>query len=135
MFMASGDDRESLRALTPRVFVDGRAVESVADDARLAPGVAAVGVTYDDALKPGYASVARTVQGTSGKTVSRFLHVNDTTSDLLAKLEYTRAVCQETGCAMRYLVLDGFNALYQATHRVDADAGTDHHRRFVEFMH
>jgi len=135
MFMSSGDYRESLRSLSPRVFVDGRAVESIADDPQLAPGVAAIGVTYDYALDPGYQQVARAVQGTSGKPVNRFLHINESSSDLLAKLEYTRAVCQQTGCAMRYLVMDAFNALYQATHRIDADAGTDHHPRFVDFMH
>ncbi len=135
MFMSSADYRESLRALRPRVFVDGREVQSIADDPQLAPGVAALGVTYDYALKHEYAAVARARQGTSGKEVNRFLHINETTSDLLAKLEYTRVVCQETGCAMRYLVMDGFNALYQASHRIDADTGSSYHARFVEFMH
>ena len=135
MFMSSQDYRESLRALKPRVFVDGTVVESIADDPRLAPGIAAIGVTYDYALNPRYKALARAIQPTSGKEVNRFLHINQTTSDLLAKLEYTRVVCQETGCAMRYLVMDGFNAVYQATHRVDQDTGSDYHQRFVNFMH
>jgi len=135
MFMSGAEYRESLRALKPRVFVDGRAVESIADDPQLAPGVAAIGVTYDYALDARYEALARATQHTSGKAVNRFLHVNQSTSDLLAKLEYTRLVCQETGCAMRYLVMDGFNALFQATWRVDEDGGSDYHARFVEFMH
>ncbi|NIR41898.1 MAG: hypothetical protein GWN79_26375, partial [Actinobacteria bacterium] len=36
---------------------------------------------------------------------------------------------------MRYLTMDGFNALYQSTHRVDADCGTDYQDRFVDYMH
>jgi 4-hydroxybutyryl-CoA dehydratase/vinylacetyl-CoA-Delta-isomerase len=135
MLMSSEDFRESLRPLKPRVFVDGRAVESIADDPQLAPGVAAIGVTYDYALKSGYESVARATQYTSGKEVNRFLHINETTSDLLAKLEYTRVVCQETGCAMRYLTMDGFNAVFQATHRIDEDTGGESHQRFIEFLH
>ena len=135
MLMSSSDYRESLRAYRPRVFVQGSRVESVPDDPRLAPGVNAVGVTYDYARSEKYRPIATATQHTSGATVNRFLHVNRTTSDLLAKLEYTRAVCQETGCAMRYLTMDGFNAVFQLTHRIDAEHGTDYHARFVEYLH
>ena len=135
MLMSSSDYRESLRAYRPRVFVQGTRVESVPDEPRLAPGVNAVGVTYDYARSEKYRPIATATQHTSGATVNRFLHVNRTTSDLLAKLEYTRAVCQETGCAMRYLTMDGFNAVFQITHRLDAEYGTDYHARFVDYLH
>ena len=135
MLMSSSDYRESLRAYRPRVFVQGSRVESVPDDPRLAPGVNAVGVTYDFARSEKYRPIATATQHTSGATVNRFLHVNRTTDDLLAKLEYTRAVCQETGCAMRYLTMDGFNAVFQLTHRMDAEHGTDYHARFVDYLH
>jgi 4-hydroxybutyryl-CoA dehydratase/vinylacetyl-CoA-Delta-isomerase len=135
MLMSAADYRESLRALKPNVFVNGRKVESIADDELLMPGINAIGVTYDYALDAKYGELALAEQHTSGKRVNRFLHINRNTSDLLAKLEYTRLVCQETGCAMRYLVMDGFNAVFQATHRIDADRGTDYHPRFIEYMH
>ncbi|MDX1515103.1 MAG: 4-hydroxyphenylacetate 3-hydroxylase N-terminal domain-containing protein, partial [Gammaproteobacteria bacterium] len=135
MLMSGADYRESLRALKPNVFVNGRKIESIADDEMLMPGINAIGVTYDYALNPAYRELALAEQHTSGKQVNRFLHINRTTSDLLAKLEYTRLVCQETGCAMRYLVMDGFNAVFQATHRIDQDKGTDYHPRFIEYMH
>ena len=133
--MSSADYRESLRAYKPNVFVKGRRVESVADEPALRPGVNAVGVTYDYALDDRYAPVALAEQHTSGKQVNRFLHINRDASDLMAKLEYTRLVCQETGCAMRYLSMDGMNAVFQATHRIDEDTGSDYHPRFVEYMH
>ncbi|MDH3412551.1 MAG: 4-hydroxyphenylacetate 3-hydroxylase, partial [Gammaproteobacteria bacterium] len=111
MLMSATDYRESLRALNANVFVNGRKVENIADDEMLRPGVNAIGITYDYALNPRYKELAVAEQHTSGKQVNRFLHINRNTSDLLAKLEYTRLVCQETGCAMRYLVMDGFNAV------------------------
>ena len=135
MLMSGAEFRESLRGLKPNVFVNGRKVESIADDDMLAPGVNAIGVTYDYAINPAYRELALAEQHTSGKQVNRFLHINRSTSDLLAKLEYTRLVCQETGCAMRYLVMDGFNAVYQATYRIDEDKGTEYHPRFIEYMH
>ena len=50
--LMSGDDyRESLRRLRPTVFVDGRRVESVADEPALQPGINALALTYDYALE------------------------------------------------------------------------------------
>lgn len=135
MLMSAADYRESLRTLKPNVFVAGRKVQNIADDEMLRPGVNAIGVTYDYALNPKYKDLALAEQHTSGRQVNRFLHINRDTSDLLAKLEYTRLVCQETGCAMRYLMMDGFNAVFQATFRIDEDKGTEYHPRFIEYMH
>ena len=47
MLMDAAGYRESLRRYRPRVFVNGSAVASVADEPLLAPGIAGVGVTYD----------------------------------------------------------------------------------------
>jgi 4-hydroxybutyryl-CoA dehydratase/vinylacetyl-CoA-Delta-isomerase len=50
--MRGADYRESLRRLRPVVYVDGRRVESVADEPALQPGINALAVTYDFALDP-----------------------------------------------------------------------------------
>ncbi len=86
-------------------------------------------------ITPSRPSTGRWRWRASGKEVNRLLHINGSTSDLLAKLELVRLLCQETGCAQRYLTHDAFNALYQATHRVDADKGTEYHARFLDYMH
>ena len=133
--------RESLRRYHPRVFVDGEAVASVADEPRLAPGIAAIGVTYDFAVRPEYAEHAGIMtakQATSGKTVNRLAHLNETTADLLQKLEAVRLVCRESGCAQRYLTHDGLNALAVATAVADAEhAGTaaTRHERLIDYVH
>jgi 4-hydroxybutyryl-CoA dehydratase/vinylacetyl-CoA-Delta-isomerase len=36
---------------------------------------------------------------------------------------------------MRYLSHDAFNAIFQATHRIDAAEGTDYHQRFLAYLH
>ena len=53
------------------------------------------------------------VQHTSGKRVNRFSHIDTSPADLLNKLEAVRLVCQETGCAQRYLTHDAVNAIGQ----------------------
>src|SRR5258708_13120337 len=118
--------RESLRRLSPRIFVDGRKVESVADDPAFAPGINAVGVAYDFAHVPEHAALMTARQATSDKVVNRMLHVNETSTDLLSKLEAVRLVCRESGCAQRYIAHDMFNALFQATRRAHPNPRTPH---------
>ena len=105
MLMSAADYRDSLRAYKPRVFVSGRQVDSVADEPLLAPGIAGVGVTYDFALQEQHARIMTARQGTSGKIVNRMLHINETSQDLLDKLEAVRLVCKTSGCAQRYLTM------------------------------
>lgn len=141
MLLTGSQYRESLRRLRPTVWVDGRRVESVADDPALAPGVNAVALTYDVAHRPGAEPLARAVEASSGLTVNRLLHIDRNADDLLAKLELVRLLCQETGCAMRYLSHDALNGLWQATWRIDMAAGRDpdapgaRHERFRRYLH
>ncbi len=135
--LMSGDDfRESLRRYKPRVFLDGKAVASVADEPGFAPGINAIALTYDYALKPRYAPIMTAVQHTSGKLVNRLTHINTSSGDLLNKLEAVRLVCQETGCAQRYLTHDALNAIGQVSARLDdAKGSTEHSARFMDYLH
>ncbi len=135
MFLSSEGYRESLRAMSPRVFVDGEQIDSVADAPMLAPGVNAVGLTYDFALEPAYRNLMVATQHTSGREVNRMLHLNRTPQDLINKLEAVRLLCREGGCVQRYLNHDGFNALYQVTHQMAADGDNEPHDRFVNYLH
>jgi 4-hydroxybutyryl-CoA dehydratase/vinylacetyl-CoA-Delta-isomerase len=135
MLMTAADYRESLRAYSPRVFLNGTAVESVADEPLLAPGVNAVGTAYDLAHVDEHRPLMTARQGTSGRIVNRMTHIDETGSDLLAKLEAVRIVCRISGCAQRYLVHDALNALFQATKRADDEHGTDYSQRFLHYLH
>lgn len=136
MMMSSQDYRESLRRYTPTVYLDGRLVKSVADEPGFAPGINAVGLTYDYALRPEFAPIMTATQHTSGKLVNRLLHINTSSGDLLNKLEAVRLVCQETGCAQRYLTHDAVNAIHQVSARIDDANGTSEHgERFLAYLH
>jgi 4-hydroxybutyryl-CoA dehydratase/vinylacetyl-CoA-Delta-isomerase len=135
MLMTAADYRESLRAYRPRVFLNGRAVEHVVDEPLLAPGVNAVGITYDLAHRPEHLPIMTARQGTSGKIVNRMLHIDETSTDLLYKLEAVRLACKISGCAQRYLTHDALNGIFQATKRTDAAHGTDYAERFLNYLH
>lgn len=134
MLMSAAEYRDSLRSYSPRVFVDGDRIASVADEPRLLPGINAIGVTYDYALQPAHAALALAPHTSRAGQVNRFLSLNRDSNDLLAKLEFTRLTCQETGCAMRYLSMDGLNAVWQLTHRLDAAVGGEYHARLRAYL-
>ncbi len=135
MFLSGDGYRESLRALKPRVFVDGERIESVADAPVLAPGVNAVALTYDFALIDAYRPLMVATSHTSGHEVNRMVHLDRTPQDLINKLEAVRLLCREGGCVQRYLIHDSFAALYQVTHLMAAEDGGEEHQRFLDYMH
>ena len=133
--MSGSDYRESLRRLRPVVYVDGQRIESVADAPVLAPGVNALAYSYDLALDAKVAPLMTALQSTRGRRVNRMLHVNESAGDLLNKLEAVRLLCQETGCAQRYLAHDALNAIGQASARIDdARGSTEHRARFAAYL-
>jgi 4-hydroxybutyryl-CoA dehydratase/vinylacetyl-CoA-Delta-isomerase len=135
MLMTAADYLESLRSLSPRVFVNGRRIQSIADDPVLAPGINATGVLYDLAHSAEHKPLMTATQRTSGKFVNRMLHVSETSQDLLYKLEAIRLACRISGCAMRYLSHDAINAIFMGTRACDDAKGTDYHQRFVAYLH
>ena len=70
--------RDSLRPLKPRVFVDGRRIDNVADEPTLLPGINAIGVTYDMAADPALAPLMLAVEEETGRTVHRMTQIDRT---------------------------------------------------------
>lgn len=135
MLMTAEEYRESLRKLKPRVFINGDKVDSVADEPRLAPGINAMAVTYDFAHDERYKHLMTATEQSSGKLVNRMLHIDRSAQDLIEKLEAVRLTCREVGCAQRYLAHDSLSAVYQATHRMDEETGSEYLPRFLNYLH
>ena len=134
-FMSGAEYRESLRRYRPVVYVDGQRIDSVADAPQLQPGINALAVSYDFARDAAKAPLMTAVQSSRGRRVNRMLHVDESAGDLLNKLEAVRLLCQETGCAQRYLAHDALNALAQVTARIDdARGSTEHRARFHAYL-
>ena len=135
MLMSGDGYRESLRRYSPCVYVDGRKVESVVDEPAFAPGVNAVALTYDFALREQFKPVMRAdVPAIGAREVNRMLAIPASSQDLLNKLEAVRLVCQETGCAERYLGGDALSAIWQSAHRVDAERNTGYVARVRAYL-
>ncbi len=135
--LMTGDEyRESLKRYTPKVFVDGRRIERIESEAMLAPGINAIALTYDFAHQARSRVLMTATEATSGRLVNRFTHTNRAAGDLLNKLEAVRLVCQETGCAQRYLTQDAMNAIGQVSARLDAvSSGKGYSDKFLQYLH
>jgi 4-hydroxybutyryl-CoA dehydratase/vinylacetyl-CoA-Delta-isomerase len=125
---------ESLRELDPVVYMKGKLLKKVPDEPLLKPGINAVSVTYEFALLPEYSKTMTAVSHVTGRKVNRLLHINTSQNDLLKKLEMVRLLCRETGCAQRYLCHDALNALYETTHNIDLQFGTEYHVKFLTYL-
>lgn len=128
------DYRNSLRKLNPIVYIKGKKIKSVADEPQLEPGINAISLTYEYQEKPEYRDLMISTSHITGKEVSRLLHINTSTDDLLKKLEMIRLLCRIAGCAQRYLCHDALNAIYEVTHTVDSNLKTKYHSRFIEYL-
>ena len=136
MLMSANEYRESLRSYKPLVYLNGQLVQSVADEPGFIPGINAIGVTYDYALREEFKPLMLATEQSSGKTVNRLLHINQSAGDLLNKLEAVRLLCQETGCAQRYLSHDALNAIYQVAAQIDDAKGTtENSAKFLAYLH
>ena len=133
VLMTADDYRGSLRELSPRVFVNGRVIESVADEPSLAPGIAAIGVSYEMAHADEHRELM-TARTTDGRTVNRMLFLGEDREELLSKLEAVRLLCRECGCAQRYLVRDALAAVSEATFAADCEHGTEYHERLRVYL-
>jgi 4-hydroxybutyryl-CoA dehydratase / vinylacetyl-CoA-Delta-isomerase len=135
--LLTGEDyRETLKSYSPKVFLDGRRVERVESESMLAPGINAIALTYDFAHQERSRVLMTATEATSGKLVNRFTHMNRAAGDLLNKLEAVRLVCQETGCAQRYLTQDAMNAIGQVSARLDSDSsGKGYSEKFLRYLH
>jgi 4-hydroxybutyryl-CoA dehydratase/vinylacetyl-CoA-Delta-isomerase len=134
MLMSAADFRESLRRCKPVAFVNGHRVESVADEPLFAPGINALGVSYDFALREPTQALMRASTPDFDGPINRMLAIPRSSADLLNKLEAVRLVCQETGCAQRYLAGDALSALLHGTHVIDAETGSAYQARVRAYL-
>lgn len=126
---------ESLRKLKPVIYCNGRRIESVADDPMTRPHVNSAAMTYEMAFMPEFEDLMTVKSSLSGKKISRFTHLHQSTDDLVKKVKMLRLIGQRTGtCFQRCVGFDAMNATFIVTHKVDRECGTHYHERFTEFL-
>lgn len=136
MPMKTGKDyMEALKQLHPVVYFKGEKIDCVVGHPLIQPHINAVAMTYDMAHEPESEDLVTATSHLTGKKISRFTHIHQSTDDLIKKVKMLRAISQRTGsCYQRCVGFDAFNATYSTTFEMDAKNGTDYHKRFVEYL-
>ncbi|MEJ5186292.1 MAG: 4-hydroxyphenylacetate 3-hydroxylase family protein [Candidatus Geothermincolales bacterium] len=126
---------ESLRALKRKIYVLGERVENPVDHPMIRPSINAMAETFRRGEEPEAEDLLFAVSHLTGKRISRFTHIHQSTDDLVKKVLMQRLLGRRTAtCFQRCVGMDGFNALYSVTYECDQEHGTEYHQRLKEYL-
>jgi 4-hydroxybutyryl-CoA dehydratase/vinylacetyl-CoA-Delta-isomerase len=123
----------SLRGRRMNVFFMGERVPEPVDNPVIFPSINAMAETYRLASeRPDLGGVHSKI---AGAQINRFLHVPTKAEDLVNKHEMQRELGRRTGtCFQRCVGLDAIGSCHSVTFDIDAERGTDYHKRFLAFL-
>ncbi|MDP3452367.1 MAG: 4-hydroxyphenylacetate 3-hydroxylase family protein, partial [Bacteroidales bacterium] len=126
---------QSLRKMNLKVYLMGELVKNPVDHPMIRPSMNSVAMTYELAQNPEYQDLMTATSNLTGKTINRFCHLHQNTSDLIKKVKMQRLLGQKTGsCFQRCVGMDAFNAIFSTTFEIDQKYGTQYHKRFTEYL-
>jgi len=130
---SGADYIESLRGRDMEIYLFGERVDEPVDHPMIRPSMNAMAETYNLAVDQ--PDVAQAHSPYTDGPVNRFLHINESAADLVAKGRMQRHLGQRTGtCFQRCVGLDAINSLHSVTYDIDEAHGTEYHQRFLVFL-
>jgi len=133
--MTAEQYEESLRRLNLVVYMFGKRVENVVDDPIIRPSMSAVAKTYELAHRPEHEDIMTATSHITGEKINRFTHIHQSIEDLVKKSKMGRLLGRETGCCFQRCVgMDALNALSIVSFDIDAEYGTEYHKRFLKYL-
>ncbi|HLL95869.1 MAG TPA: 4-hydroxyphenylacetate 3-hydroxylase N-terminal domain-containing protein, partial [Spirosoma sp.] len=130
---SGADYIDSLRGRNLRVYLFGERIDNIVDHPLIRPSINAVARTFDLALED--PELATAISPFTGQRVNRFLHIAQSTEDLVRQNNMQRRLGQLTGtCFQRCVGMDAFNALFSTTFEIDRQVGTTYHSRLRDFI-
>jgi 4-hydroxybutyryl-CoA dehydratase/vinylacetyl-CoA-Delta-isomerase len=126
---------ESLRKMTPTVYMFGEKVENVVDNPRLRAGIEATAATYELAEKEPEKDLLVTQSPLIDEPVNRFTLPPGSIEDLVARVKINRMLGRYVGtCHQRCTGLDCLCALSIVTYDIDRKYQTGYFDRFKKFL-
>ncbi|MFH2065334.1 MAG: 4-hydroxyphenylacetate 3-hydroxylase N-terminal domain-containing protein [Pseudomonadota bacterium] len=134
MTIFTGDQyRESLKGLSPEIYVRGERIDDVAAHPLLRQTVNHIASGYDLISEPEMRDRAIMRSPISGEEIPRLLmHIQQEKEDLIIKAELTREISAQricTGCGSNML-----SVTWSMIHDIDAAHGTDYLSRYRDFI-
>ena len=126
---------ESLKTLRPRIFMNGKRVDSVLENRNTRTVVEANKASYEWALDPKYKDIMTCYSPLIDDVVNRYTHVSTSKEDLVKKAEAGTFTAEMLGtCIYRCVGYDAFHSLASTTWEMDRDLDTEYHPRFMEYL-
>lgn len=126
---------ESLQNFKPRVFMNGKQVESVLTNRNTRTVVESNKSSYRWALDPETQDIMSCQSPLIGERINRYTHICQNQDDLVKKAEAGAFTAENLGtCIYRCVGLDSFHSTYATTWQMDKELGTEYHPRFLEYL-
>jgi 4-hydroxybutyryl-CoA dehydratase/vinylacetyl-CoA-Delta-isomerase len=126
---------DSVHRLDHRVFIQGQQVNSVVENAFSLPSCMAMAETFYQAQLDENQDLFTCQSHITGKRINRFAHIQQSTDDLVKKIDMLRNMGRKTACCFqRCAGLDCMNTMYAITYDIDEKHGTSYHGRFKKFL-
>jgi len=126
---------DSLKKLKPRVFMNGKKVDSVLKNRNTRTVIEANKASYGWALDPKYKDIMTCYSPLINDTVNRYTHISASIDDLVKKAEVGTFTAEMLGtCIYRCVGYDAFHSLASTTWEMDRDLGTEYNPRFLEYL-
>jgi 4-hydroxybutyryl-CoA dehydratase / vinylacetyl-CoA-Delta-isomerase len=124
---------DSLRNRHLKVYLFGELVEDIVAHPMIRPSINAVAETYRLALS--HPELATAVSPFTNERVNRFLHIAQSTDDVVNQNVMQRKLGQLTGtCFQRCVGMDAFNSLFSTTFEIDKKYNTNYHQKLKSFL-
>lgn len=126
---------KSLKEQKVETYIEGEVTRCPVDHPLVKPSANSIAMSYRLAEHDDHESLMTAKSHITGNTINRFTHIQQNTEDLLQKVRMQRLMGQKTAsCFQRCAGLDCLNSVFAITHEIDADLGTDYHKRFLDFL-
>ncbi len=125
----------ALSKMKRNVYYDGERIDRT--DAVQQHCIDTIGTTYEEAQKPENEWLLTATSHLTGKKISRFTHIHQSTDDLHKKQDMTRYLCQKVGgCIQRCMGIDATNAIYNVSYEADKmnKGTTQYHENFKKWL-
>jgi len=133
--MTSEQYRDSLDNLQLDVYIRGSKTVNAYDNPAICQSIDALARTYEMARMPKHEQVIVATSHVTGSRINRFNHISQNIDDLIKKAQLNRLFNGNNGhCFHRTLGMNTLNALSITTGDIDAAYGTNHHKRFLDYL-
>lgn len=126
---------ERAKAMKPRIFMDGKRVESLTEHPVTRTVVEANLASYEWAQDPEGSKILTRPSHLTGETCNIYNTLNRSTDDLLMRATAGLYAAEHLGtCIYRCVGCDAFNSLAATTYEMDRDLGTTYNARLMDFL-